>query len=178
MFLSESANWHVKNKVPFVDNIFRGGSTSFFSLIKEGRFIFNTNPNILNEQDLELYSQTDIGLEGVYEGEKVMLDLPMLCEKSEYKGRKVKLNYVQRSDGPKKYKVFVRNPKTGNVVKINLGDVKGGLKAKVSNAEDRKKFASRFNCKDKKDKMTAGYWVCRLNRFGHLFGGKTYPGYW
>jgi hypothetical protein len=26
--------------------------------------------------------------------------------------------------------------------------------------------------------MTAGYWACRLNRFGHLWGGKTYPGFW
>jgi hypothetical protein len=26
--------------------------------------------------------------------------------------------------------------------------------------------------------MTAGYWACRINRYGHLWGGKTYSGYW
>ncbi len=59
-----------------------------------------------------------------------------------------------------------------------FGDVHGGLTAKVSNPKARKAFASRHNCKSKKDRMTAGYWACRLNRFGHLWGGKTYPGYW
>jgi hypothetical protein len=26
--------------------------------------------------------------------------------------------------------------------------------------------------------LSAGYWACRLNRFGYLWGGKTYPGFW
>jgi hypothetical protein len=30
----------------------------------------------------------------------------------------------------------------------------------------------------KKDKTKAGYWSCRLNKYGHLFGGRTYPGFW
>ena len=68
--------------------------------------------------------------------------------------------------------------KLGRVKKISFGDVKGGLTAKVSNPKARKAFASRHQCDKKNDRMKAGYWACRLNRFGHLWGGKTYPGFW
>ena len=97
---------------------------------------------------------------------------------AEYKGREVKLNHPTRSSGPKKYKVYVKNPKTGNVKVVHFGDVKGGLTAKVSDPKARKAFSSRMNCPAKKDKTKAGYWSCRLNKFGHLFGGRTYSGYW
>ena len=52
------------------------------------------------------------------------------------------------------------------------------LTAKVSNPEARKSFAARHKCSTKKDKTKAGYWACRINRYGYLWGGKTYPGYW
>jgi hypothetical protein len=39
-------------------------------------------------------------------------------EEAEYQGRKVTLNKPMRGD-VKKFKVFVRNPKTGNVKKVN-----------------------------------------------------------
>ena len=68
---------------------------------------------------------------------------------------------------------------TSNVLqKISFGDVHGGLTAKVSNPKARKSFAARHQCAKKKDRLTAGYWACRLNRFGYLWGGKTYPGFW
>ena len=95
---------------------------------------------------------------------------------AKYHGKEVKLNYPMRG-GTKKYYVYVKSKK-GNVKKIAFGDVHGGLTAKVSDPKARKAFASRHNCDMKKDKTKAGYWACRLNRYGHLFGGKTYPGYW
>ena len=52
------------------------------------------------------------------------------------------------------------------------------LTAKVSDPKARKSFAARHNCDMKKDKTKAGYWACRINKYGHLWGGKTYPGYW
>ena len=98
---------------------------------------------------------------------------------AEYKGKKVKLNYPIRNTGSgKKYYVYVKNPKTGKVKKISFGDVKGGLTAKVSDPEARKSFAARHKCSTKKDKTKAGYFACRLTKYGHLFGGKTYPGFW
>jgi len=95
---------------------------------------------------------------------------------AKYQGKEVKLNYPMRG-GAKKYHVFVKTPK-GNVKKISFGDVHGGLTAKVSDPKARKSFAARHQCHLKKDKTKAGYWSCRLNKYGHLFGGRTYPGFW
>ena len=89
------------------------------------------------------------------------------------------LGKIKRNSGSgKKYVVYVKNPSTGKVKKISFGDVHGGLTAKVSNPEARKSFAARHQCHNKKDKTKAGYWACRINRYGHLWGGKTYPGFW
>ena len=96
---------------------------------------------------------------------------------AEYQGREVKLGKPMAGD-VKKFKVYVKNPKTGKVKKISFGDVKGGLTAKVSDPEARKSFAARHKCSTKKDKTKAGYFACRLTKYGHLFGGKTYPGFW
>ncbi len=95
---------------------------------------------------------------------------------AQYHGKDVKLNYPMRG-GTKKYYVYVKSKK-GNVKKIAFGDVHGGLTAKVSDPKARKSFAARHQCDMKKDKTKAGYWACRINKYGHLFGGKTYPGYW
>ena len=70
------------------------------------------------------------------------------------------------------------NPKTKRVKKIAFGDVHGGLTAKVSNPKARKSFAARHQCHLKNDRTKAGYWACRINRYAHLWGGKTYPGFW
>ena len=48
-------------------------------------------------------------------------------EEAEYRGRKVKLNKPMRGD-VKKFKVYVKDPKTGNVRKVNFGH--GGTSAK------------------------------------------------
>lgn len=78
-----------------------------------------------------------------------------------------KLNTIRRNPGSgKKYVVYVKNPSTKKVKKITFGDKKGGLRAKTGNSKSRKNFAARHNCDKKKDKMTAGYWACRLSRSG------------
>ena len=74
--------------------------------------------------------------------------------------------------------MYVKNPANNKVKVIHFGDVNGGLTAKVSDPKARKAFAARHKCHLKKDKMTAGYFACRLTKYGYLFGGKTYPGFW
>jgi len=178
---SESLKYHLDNNKPITENIFRPGSDAFFSVIKEARNLFDSGKVQLCDIDKELYESTEIGKFGYFNGELVPLDLPMEniieLNEAEYKGKEVKLNYPMRG-GTKKYYVYVKNPKTGNVKKIAFGDVHGGLTAKVSDPKARKAFASRHQCHLKKDKTKAGYWSCRLNKYGHLFGGRTYPGYW
>ena len=91
-------------------------------------------------------------------------------DEAEYNGKKVQLNKPKRG-GSKKYYVYVKNPKTGRVKKISFGDVTG-LKTKSGNKKRAKSFAARHNCEKKNDKMKAGYWACRLPRYGLVKGGK------
>ena len=78
---------------------------------------------------------------------------------AEYQGRQVTLGKPSAGD-VKKYKVYVRDPKTGNIKKVNFGDKKMSIKR--DNPARRKNFRARHNCSDKKDRTTAGYWSCRM----------------
>ena len=175
--ISEGLEYHIEREIPLSENVFRFGSESYFNLIKEAKESHKNNVITFSKEDTE-FLNSHAGEFGIYEGEEVPLDIPMINE-AEYKGKEVELNKPKRNTGSgKKYYVYVKDPKSGNIRKISFGDVKGGLTAKVSDPEARKRFSTRHNCPDKKDKTTAGYWSCRLNRFGNLFGGKTYPGFW
>jgi hypothetical protein len=89
-------------------------------------------------------------------------------DEAEYQGRKVTLNKPTRGD-QKKFKVYVRDPKTGNVKKVNFGH--GGktakrlgqktMKIKKSNPARRKSFRARHNCANPGPKTKARYWSCR-----------------
>jgi len=110
---------------------------------------------------------------GEYEGKQVPLEQPTIYPVKE----EPELNSPKRSSGDKKYVVYVKNPETGNVKKIEFGDEKGGLTAKINDREAAKNFSSRHNCDTKKDKMTPGYWSCRLPQYAKelgLKGGGSY----
>ena len=81
-----------------------------------------------------------------------------VIEEAEYQGRKVTLNKPMRGD-VKKSKVYVKDPKTGNVKKVNFGDP--NMKIKKSNPERRKSFRARHNCKNPGPKTKARYWSCK-----------------
>jgi hypothetical protein len=86
-------------------------------------------------------------------------------EEAEYQGRKVKLNKPMAGD-VKKSKVYVKDPKTGNVKKVNFGhggsSVKGkSMKIKKNNPGARKSFRARHNCDNPGPKTKARYWSCR-----------------
>lgn len=81
-----------------------------------------------------------------------------IIEEAEYQGRKVKLNKPMRGD-VKKSKVYVKDPKTGNVKKVNFGDK--NMKIKKSNPKRRKSFRARHNCKNPGPKTKARYWSCK-----------------
>jgi hypothetical protein len=180
--ISENLKYHIDNNIPVLENVFRPHSEAFYNLIKEARELFDGGKIGVCNLDQELFETTDLGHFGVYEGQIVPLDLPIEnieeINEAEYKGREVELNKPTRSSGPKKYKVYVKNPKTGRVKVVNFGDVKGGLSAKVSDPKARARFSARMNCPAKKDKTKAGYWACRANRYSTLWGGRTYPGFW
>jgi hypothetical protein len=89
-------------------------------------------------------------------------------DEAKYQGREVPLNKPMAGD-VKKSKVYVRDPKTGNVKKVNFGH--GGktakrlgqktMKIKKSNPARRKSFRARHNCDNPGPKTKARYWSCR-----------------
>jgi len=89
-------------------------------------------------------------------------------DEAKYQGREVPLNKPMAGD-VKKSKVYVRDPATGNIKKVNFGH--GGktakrlgqktMKIKKSNPARRKSFRARHNCDNPGSKLKARYWSCR-----------------
>ena len=171
-----SLEYHLENRLSLSENVYRYSSERFIQLFAEARDAWRDGLIELNEEDAQLLESTDIGEYGVFEGEKVPLDLPMVDE-AEYKGREVPLNKPKRG-GPKKFFVYVKNPKTGNVKKVNFGD-SGNLSVKIKEPGARASFAARHKCAQKKDKTKPGYWSCNIGRYWKSLGGsKNFSGYW
>ena len=82
-------------------------------------------------------------------------------DESEYHGHKVQLGKPSAGD-VKKYKVYVRDPKTGNIKKVNFGDKH--MEIKRDDPERRKNFRARHGCGTPRasDRTKAAYWSCRL----------------
>jgi hypothetical protein len=84
---------------------------------------------------------------------------------------------MRDTSGGKAYKVYVKDPKTGNIKTVRFGS--GGLKAKINNPKARKAFAARHKCSTRNDKTKASYWSCRLPRYAKLLGLKSsFSGFW
>ena len=77
---------------------------------------------------------------------------------AEYHGRKVPLGKPMKGD-VKKSKVYVRDPKTGNVKKVNFGDK--NMRIKKSIPGRRKSFRARHHCDNPGPRTKARYWSCR-----------------
>jgi hypothetical protein len=87
-----------------------------------------------------------------------ILEHANVLTEAEYQGRKVSLGKPMRGD-VKKFKVFVKDPSTGNVKKVNFGDP--NMRIKKSNPARRKSFRARHKCATAKDRTSARYWSCR-----------------
>jgi hypothetical protein len=257
-----SLTYHVENGLSLSENVYRYSSESFIQLFSEAKSAWRDGLIELNEDDVDLLESTDIGEYGVFEGEKVPLDLPMLNEEeieeakqdiydkfldnpsspkgrakslilkftkeygddassmavdrfakqnnlkpeekyilkyitkndikissqsggpdfsalseAEYQGKEVPLNKPKRG-GPKKFFVYVKNPKTGKIKKVNFGGTTG-LNVKIDEPGARASFAARHQCDTKKDKTKPGYWACNIGRYWKSLGGsKNFSGYW
>ena len=175
---SSGLRYHIEAGVGVDRNIFRPKSESFFALFREVRNLSSLGLYQLNENERELIEETDIGEWGVFEGERVPLDFPMLYEEdideAKYKGREVKLGKkgAKRSKGGKAY-VYVRDPKTKKIRKVSFGSsLPDAMGDSDSHKKRRKSFGARHNCADKKDKTKPGYWACRATK---MFG-RNIPG--
>ena len=120
--------------------------------------LLNENENYCSEYYVENYHD-------IKEFVEFMESYKPDINEAEYQGRKVKLGKPTRGD-VKKFKVYVKDPKTGNVKKVNFGH--GGTSAKrptmrirKSNPARRRSFRARHNCDNPGPKTKARYWSCR-----------------
>lgn len=128
---------------------------------KDGKQVPNCVPvdeNELNEGEYCPECMIEV-LKGVHQNQ---------LGEAEYHGRKVSLGKIMRGD-VKKYKVFVRDPKSGNIKKVNFGH--GGTSAKRRGEKTmrikksiparRKSFRARHHCENPGPRTKARYWACR-----------------
>lgn len=184
--LSEGMQHHINNRLPITECVYRLGSDAYFDLIKEAKKLNKSGVYVFTPEESEFISENpDLGEWAYHEEEDQMvpLDFPMYIEASHdlFEKKKAKKKGpigkpMKNTGGGKKYKVYVKDPKSGNIRTITYGDSKGGLKGNWNSAEARKSFASRHNCAEKAKKpnrrLTAGYWACRA----HKDFGKNVPG--
>lgn len=62
--------------------------------------------------------------------------------------------------GKKKFGVYVKNPKTGNVIMVKFGDP--NMEIKRDDPDRRRNFRARHKCDTAKDKTTPRYWSCKF----------------
>ena len=78
MPISENMRYHLDKQISIHDNTFRPGSKAHIDLIHETRLLWKKGVIELQGEDKKLFENTDLGRFGVYEGEVVPLDLPMM----------------------------------------------------------------------------------------------------
>ena len=107
-----SLQYHLDNDLTLHENVYRYSSESFIQLFAEARELWRDGYIQLNEEDTQLIESTDIGLYGVYEGNKVPLDLPMLNEANKISDDKLMRlipkmpkGYVGKNAGTGKYTI-------------------------------------------------------------------------
>ena len=174
--ISDSLRYHIDNGVSLTDNVFRVYSESYFDLVNEVRELYNKGKIDLNEED-RVMVESDLGKKVKIGKEYIYLDAPYIYEteteedilaEAEHRGKKVNVGKPFRTPGgPKKFAVYVRKP-GGGIKKVTFGDP--GLRVKNANKKAAKSFRARHNCKDKKDRTTAGYWSCNVGRYAKQLG--------
>ena len=162
--ISKAVHYHVENKIPLAENIYRLHSEEFYKLFREARELYKEGIlEVTSDWDKHLL-ETDIGEFGIYEDQQVPLDIPI--EEATYQGKTVQLNKPKRG-GPKKFFVYVKDG--DKIKKVTWGDT-SGLSVKLKNPAARKSFAARHRCAQQKDKTKAAYWACNLPRYAKSLG--------
>ena len=131
-----------------------------FGNTKDMREFWNTHHESMDEdQDAAVVASKEAAIDAAQR---------LATDEAKYQGREVALNKPMAGD-VKKSKVYVRDPATGNIKKVNFGH--GGktakrlgqktMKIKKSNPARRKSFRARHNCDNPGPKTKARYWSCR-----------------
>lgn len=117
-----------------------------FSIEYDGFLLESTVIDILS--DGPVIAIDDVGLAYI----------PTEIAEAKYQGRTVPLGKPMRGD-VKKSKVYVKDPSTGNIKKVNFGDKKLSIKKHLPG--HRKSFRARHHCENPGPRTKARYWSCR-----------------
>lgn len=84
-------------------------------------------------------------------------------DEAEYKGKSVPLSKPIRTSPSEggKFKVYVKDPKTGNIKMVRFGDTTG-LSIKRDDPARRKNYRARHHCENPGPKTKANYWSCKF----------------
>ena len=160
----------LQHREPLLDNPFRILSEAWFEYFRQARQLSAQQKSQLSESDQELLT-TDIGEFALFEGTQVPLDVIMQTPdhilEAEYQGKQVELNKPKRG-GPKKYYVYVKDPRTDRIKRVTFGSTE--LSVKIQDPQRRANFAARHRCADTKDRTKASYWSCRLPAYAKSLG--------
>ena len=72
--LSEGLQYHIDNKKPLTEHVYRAGSSNYFNLWAEARTLYTRGILNFSGDDLDILTETHLGEFGIYEGKKVPLD--------------------------------------------------------------------------------------------------------
>jgi hypothetical protein len=97
-------------------------------------------------------------------------------DEAEYKGKTVPLSKPIRTSPSEggKFKVYVKDPKTGNIKMVRFGDTTG-LSIKRDDPKRRKNYRARHHCENPGPKTKANYWSCKMwtaKPVGKILKGK------
>jgi len=101
--ISEGLTYHVENKIPLHESVYRIGSEKHFALINEARKLWVRELIDVSEDDQAIL-ETHLGNFGMYEGEKVPLDMPMMSVNEDVDMKKVeeKLKLLKKENPGKR----------------------------------------------------------------------------
>ena len=122
----------------------------------DGIYLEFGNTLCVESEIIEITESGDFIISGDDRFMRVVESLELM--EAEYHGRKVPLGKPMQGD-VKKSKVYVRDPKTGNVKKVNFGDK--NMRIKKSIPGRRKSFRARHHCDNPGPRTKARYWSCR-----------------
>ena len=123
--ISEGLQYHMDKKIQLHESVYRIGSKKHFELIREARALWVRGIIDVSEDDQAIL-ETNLGHFGMYEGEEVPLDMPMVNEENKFPDSftvKDTLHYTPEIDGkPKKLlkgTYFLRNTQGDTAVYFN-----------------------------------------------------------
>ena len=118
--------------MPIRDNVYRHGTSRYFSLINEARDLWKEGKLNLDEGDVEIM-ESDLGLNPVTAGEVIRIPLPALTEE-----RRKEMTKIVRQEG-ENGKVALRN-----IRRDALGDIRELLKDKIIGEDDQKRAETKM----------------------------------